>query len=98
VLTIIIVVSVIALASIYANYNLLKKVEKYEDAVEELQYHTSNLEEFIQQFSDNLTVINNELSQVDIRGSFEADDEVGHTFKTIKLIMAQLQSFNINGK
>lgn len=93
---ILIIVSILLLLSIYVNINLYKKTEKYEKIVTEQIEEIENSEKFIQQFSDNLTLINNQLTQLDERGTFEADDEVGFVFKTIKLITEQLQKFNVN--
>lgn len=86
----IIVVLVIALvASVYANYNMSKKNEAMEDRV-------VLMESFIQEFSNNLSIIDKQLKEIDTRGTFEADDEVGYTFKAITLITSQLQKFNTN--
>ena len=86
----IIVVLLIALvASAYANYNMSKKNEAMEDRV-------VLMESFIQEFSNSLSIIDKQLKAIDTRGTFEADDEVGYTFKSIKLITEKLQTFNIN--
>lgn len=86
----IIVVLVIALAaSVYANYNMSKKNEAMEDRV-------VLMESFIQEFSNSLSIIDKQLKAIDTRGTFEADDEVGYTFKAITLITSQLQQFNTN--
>lgn len=84
------------IVSVYANYNMLKLNEKMEDRVAELEDSVIHLEGFIQEFSDNLSIIDKQLTEVDSKGSFQADDEVGYTFKTIKLITEKLKSFNIN--
>lgn len=82
--------------SVYANINMIKKTESLEDAVEALHTQNDAYENFIQTFSDNLTLIDKQLKEIDSKGTFEADDEVGYTFKTIRLIMSQLQGFNVN--
>lgn len=93
---IIIILLLTLVVSIYATLNLLKKNERYEDTIEELQKQVVELETFVQQFSDNLTAIDNQLKQIDTRGSFASDDETGFVFKTIQLIMNDFQKFNIN--
>lgn len=93
---IIIILLLTLVVSIYATLNLLKKNESYEDTIEELQKQVVELETFVQQFSDNLTAIDNQLKQIDTRGSFASDDETGFVFKTIQLIMNDFQKFNIN--
>lgn len=81
---------------IYVIINMVKKLEEQEDFIALQQKRINDLENFIQTFSDNLTSIDNTLSQIDSKGTFEADDEVGYTFKSIKLIVSQLQNFNVN--
>ena len=51
-------------------WNLLQKLERFENIIEE------NTEIYIN--------IYNSLKEIDSRGSFESDDEVGSTFKDIK--------------
>lgn len=72
----------------YIVYNLLRKVEKYEDlAVEQTQYlvNVSNLIVESQKHLDNL----------DERGVFKSDDEVGYFFENIKLIQAELNKYEL---
>lgn len=72
----------------YIIYNLLRKVEKYEDlAVEQTQYlvNVSNLIVESQKHLDNL----------DERGVFKSDDEVGYFFENIKLIQAELNKYEL---
>ena len=63
----------------YVIRNLLKKVEFYEDFSREL--HTE------------LEAILKTIKMVDIRGAFEADDEVGDTFIAIKNLVLKLEKF-----
>ena len=93
---ILILITVGLLVSIYANFSLFRKNEKYETIVSNLEEELEETYDFIQQFSNNLTAIDNQLTQIDNKGVFASDDEVGYTFTTIKLITSQLQQFNIN--
>lgn len=77
---------------------MVKKNETMEDATELLINRLDESQKFIQDFSDNLSLIENSLKQIDHKGIFEADDEVGYTFKSIKLITSKLQEFNINAE
>lgn len=88
-LFIIVVLLITLVASAYANYNMSKKNEAMEDRV-------VLMESFIQEFSNSLSIIDKQLKAIDTRGTFEADDEVGYTFKAITLITSQLQQFNTN--
>lgn len=64
-------------------YNLTKQVEILED---ELLFYFNKLEDI------RKAVLETEiqLKEIDLRGSFEADDEVGFTFKNIKTLSEDL--------
>lgn len=73
----------IIIAGGYAIYNLLRKLEKYEDFLEmELQRNDALLEA---------------LRQIDNRQMFEKDDEVGSIFFKIKETIERFKQFNNNG-
>ena len=51
------------------------------------------LETWIENFIRTIEKVNNELNDIDYRGSFEADDETGTIFNEIKNILKQLDNF-----
>ena len=51
-------------------------------------------DEFISRLTDTINKIDNKLKQIDYKGSFESDDEIGFFFKEIKNIQATLNEFN----
>ena len=63
----------------YGVWNLLKKNEAHEDFDKEL---LTRVEDILQQ-----------IRSIDIRGSFEADDEVGIVYKGIRGMVMTLQRF-----
>ena len=71
---------------IYATFNLMIKVEKYEDV---LDRQTTTLESIYG------TIINTgqQLRKVDQRGTFEADDEIGFFFDSIKELQSTLDTY-----
>tara|TARA_R100000008_G_scaffold59244_1_gene36949 strand:- start:1215 stop:1490 length:276 start_codon:yes stop_codon:yes gene_type:complete len=81
----IIILSIALLGSLYANYNLLKNYEQSEEYVE-------NLETWVNQFSKNITNMNQQLKKIDEKGSFESDDEVGYFYKQLKKMIDQLNT------
>ena len=62
---------------IYVIFNLLKKLEKYEDQFEEY-------EKFIQSETTRNEALLEALRQIDNRQMFEKDDDVGSIFYQIK--------------
>ncbi len=84
----IIILSIIVVVLGFTTINLLRKNERQEDiVVGYLQY--------LDRISRIIEISNEKIKKVDIKGSFEGDDEVGHFFKTIKNIQDILNEFNI---
>ena len=69
--------------SLYGNYNLMKQNEVLEDQVTALQ-------DVLDEIKDQVVDINTRLTEIDIKGSFEADDEVGFVFKEIREMANEL--------
>lgn len=73
----------------YFTWNLMRKVEKYEDIAQYQQNYIENISTIIGESSKRL-------QEVDGRGTFESDDEVGFFFKTLKEVQSILDEFNLN--
>jgi len=69
-------------ASGYVIWNLLKKLERYEDVI------AMNTDNYIQ--------ILNAMKEIDSTGAFESDDEVGSTFQDLKNLISNNQKI-LNG-
>jgi hypothetical protein len=67
----------------YGAYNLTLQNEKLEEVV---AFYQGKLDDI----RDKVLETEIELKQLDIRGSFEADDEVGFVFKNIKDLSSDL--------
>ena len=90
IITWIIGVHLVELAAI-GGYLLIKKNKALEQVVVDQQ-----------QYIDAISIIiensNNTIKQLDARGAFEADDEVGVFFRNIQQIQEVLNQFNISKK
>ena len=73
----------------YTTFNLLRKNEKQEDIL-------SGYTTYLNKLSDIIDFSNNKLKEVDAKGSFESDDEVGFFFQQLKALQEILNQFNIN--
>tara|TARA_Y100000361_G_C11119424_1_gene322332 strand:- start:626 stop:907 length:282 start_codon:yes stop_codon:yes gene_type:complete len=85
---IIILLSILVVVLGFTTFNLLRKQEKAEDIV-------VGYLEYLDRISRVIEISNERIKKVDIKGSFEGDDEVGFFFKTIKDIQSILNEFNI---
>ena len=71
---------------VYIIRNLMVKVEKYEDVtVEQTQY--------LQNISNIIGESNKHLQNLDEKGVFQSDDEVGEFFNQMKAVQEQLNDY-----
>lgn len=87
VLSIILAIIIIVLG--YFTWNLMRKVEKYEDVAQFQQNYIGNLSNVIEESSKRI-------KEIDSRGTFESDDEVGYFFGMLKEVQSILDEFNLN--
>jgi len=85
---IIIILLVFVVVLGFTTLNLLKKNEKCEDVIRSYESYMINLSNTIE-FSDK------KLKEIDSKGSFEGDDEVGFFFKQLLYLQEQLNNFKI---
>jgi hypothetical protein len=50
---------------------------------------------YLNKISDYIEITDKRLKEIDQKGSFESDDEVGFFFKQLKNIQSVLNSFNV---
>ena len=84
----IILLSILVVTLGFTTYNLLKKNEKQEDIL--AGYMT-----YLNKISDTIELSEKKMMEVDAKGSFKSDDEVGFFFEQIKTIQTALNSFVI---
>ena len=73
----------------FTTFNLLNKNEKAEDIIVSYQEFINNLSEIINK-SDK------RLEQIDQRGIFKSDDEIGWFFNEVKKIKKNLAKFKVD--
>jgi len=71
-----IILGIVILVECYVIWNLMRKTEV--------------LETWVEEFTELIESVNSELKIIDSRGAFEADDEVGSTFKQIQQTVNKL--------
>ena len=74
-----IVLGLLVLSEGYVIWNLTRKTEL--------------LETWIENFSDRISQVQRELKEIDSTGHFEADDEIGSIFDSIKEVINDLNDF-----
>lgn len=72
----------------YTTFNLLRKNEKQEDIL-------AGYMSYLNKISDTIEATDKKLKEVDYKGSFKSDDEIGFVFEQIKSIQTILNAFII---
>ena len=67
----------------YVIYLLSEQIEQYEESVE-------FLEQWYEKFITTIADADNKMQEVDKRGSFSSDDEIGFAYQTVKECIEQL--------
>jgi len=80
------VLVVILLVFIYILRNLLKKVEKYEDVVQDQVQYLQNISNAVGEGQKHL-------QNLDEKGVFQSDDEVGYFFEQMKYVQDELNRY-----
>ena len=86
ILEIILFILVIVLG--YTTWNTMKKVEAQEDLIQ-------TYEEWVDDFSKAVAESSDKIKQIDHKGTFKSDDEVGYFFKSIQDIQDILNDFKL---
>ena len=89
-ITTIVILSILLLASVFVNINQLRKQESQSEYIEELENSNTEYYTFFQKLKTQIGEGNSRLKQVDRLGSFEADDETGFAFKELRDIYDDL--------
>ena len=73
-----IILGILVLIEGYVIWNLFRKFELVETWIEE--------------FTKRIQIVQNDLKEIDTKGAFESDDEVGSIFEQIKNTVQQLEN------
>jgi hypothetical protein len=89
--TAIIIISILSFVVLilgFTTFNLLKKNERAEDIVVGYLLYLDKISRVIE-------IADKRVKKIDIKGSFESDDEIGFFFKQIKQIQEILNDFQL---
>jgi hypothetical protein len=88
----IIILSVLLIICIFAIVNLTKNLESAEDLLENSEVSEIYYRDIVDNIREQVLRTQVRMKEIDIRGSFEADDEVGYTFKALQEIIDELNA------
>jgi hypothetical protein len=87
-ITAITILSVLVVILGFTTINLLRKNEKAEDII-------FSYREYITQITDVIEQSNKKLDEIDQKGIFKSDDEIGWFFEKVKLIQEILDQYRL---
>ena len=93
ILTVILGILVVILG--YTTFNLLRKLEKQEDVLNNQATILASYLSYLNKISDIINFSDKKLREIDHKGSFKSDDEVGFFFEEIKQIQDTLNQFKV---
>ena len=93
VLTIILGLMVVVLG--FTTFNLLKKNEQQEDVISNQETILAGYMEYLSKISGIIELLDKKLKEIDHKGSFESDDEIGFFFQSVKQLQEALNAFKI---
>ncbi len=94
-ITAIIILSVTVVILGFTTFNLLKKVERYEDELNKRQEAIISYQEYINGLGSTVEFMTKRIDEIDAKGSFQSDDEVGFFFERLKMLNEMIRPYNI---
>jgi ppGpp synthetase/RelA/SpoT-type nucleotidyltranferase len=85
--------SLVILVQFYVIYNLYTKYGRLETEYDKTSIKLEEDNSFIQSLRSRIMSQRSYLKQLDRRGAFESDDEVGYFFKELKKIINDISSY-----
>ena len=73
----------------YTTFNLLRKNEKLEDI-------TLSYRDYLIKLKEHIEASDRKLKEIDAKGTFHSDDEIGWFFKSIKELQEKINQFKID--
>ena len=87
-ITLVIILGILVVALGFTTFNLLKKNERQEDIL-------AGYMEYLSRISGIIELSDKKLKEIDHKGSFESDDEIGFFFQSVKQLQESLNAFKI---
>lgn len=84
----VIILSLLVCVLSYTTFNLLRKNEKQEDVL-------ASYLNYMDMLSKNIEYMDTRLNQIDSKGIFNSDDEIGWFFDQVKVMQTKLNNFKL---
>jgi hypothetical protein len=89
------ILSILVVVLGFTTFNLLRKVEKSEDELKRRQDAIISYQEYINGLGSTVEFMTKRIDEVDAKGTFKSDDEVGFFFERLKMLNDMLRPYNV---
>ena len=79
----------------FTTFNLLRKVEQSEDELKRRQEAIISYQEYINGLGSTVEFMTKRIDEVDAKGTFKSDDEVGFFFERLKMLNDMLRPYDV---
>jgi hypothetical protein len=79
----------------FTTFNLLRKVEQSEDELQRRQDAIISYQEYINGLGSTVEFMNKRIKEIDAKGTFNSDDEVGFFFERLKMLNDMLRPYDV---
>jgi hypothetical protein len=89
------ILSLLVVVMGFTTFNLLRKVERYEDELNKRQDAIISYQEYINGLGSTVEFMTKRIDEIDAKGTFKSDDEVGFFFDRLKMLNDMLRPYNV---
>ena len=89
------ILSLLVVVMGFTTFNLLRKVERYEDELNKRQDAIISYQEYINGLGSTVEFMTKRIDEIDAKGTFKSDDEVGFFFDRLKILNDMLRPYNV---
>ena len=89
------ILSILVVVLGFTTFNLLRKVEQSEDELKRRQDDIISYQEYINGLGSTVEFMTKRIDEVDAKGTFKSDDEVGFFFERLKMLNDMLRPYNV---
>ena len=89
------ILSILVVVMGFTTFNLLRKVEQSEDELKRRQDAIISYQEYINGLGSTVEFMNKRIKEIDAKGTFNSDDEVGFFFERLKMLNDMLRPYDV---
>ena len=89
------ILSILVVVLGFTTFNLLRKVEQSEDELKRRQDAIISYQEYVNGLGSTVEFMTKRIDEVDAKGTFKSDDEVGFFFERLKMLNDMLRPYDV---